>query len=121
MPLAKIEVCKKRPKDEARYLLESVYQAQIEALKVPASDRQLRYVELDPELFFIPPSCSENFTLVTIQLFPGRTTDAKRALYKSIVERFGKIGIAPSDIFISLQESPRENWSLSDGVAACDL
>lgn len=121
MPLSRIEVRKKRPEEEVQFLLTSLYEAQIEALKVPSTDRQIRYMEHLPEHFHIPPGRSENFTLVVIQLFPGRTVDAKRALYKSIVARFGKIGIAPSDIFIGMEESPRENWSMSDGVAACDL
>jgi phenylpyruvate tautomerase PptA (4-oxalocrotonate tautomerase family) len=121
MPLTTIETCKKRPSTEIKYLLDSVYQAQIEAFKVPDTDRQLRYAEVSADHFYIPPNRTNNFTLVTIQMFPGRTIDAKRAFYKSIVERFSKIGISKSDVFISLQESPRENWSLSDGVAASDL
>ncbi|MGT2509593.1 tautomerase family protein [Cupriavidus basilensis] len=121
MPLSRIEVCKSRPASEINFLLESVYQAQIEAFGVPATDRQLRYLEIAPERFFIPPGRTDNFTLVVISMFPGRTVDAKRDLYKSIVARFGEIGIAPEDVFISLQESARENWSMSGGVAACDL
>lgn len=121
MPLTTIETCKKRPSTEVKYLLDSVYQAQIEAFKVPDTDRQLRYAEVSTDHFYIPPNRTNNFTLVTIQMFPGRTIDAKRAFYKSVVERFSKIGISKSDVFISLQESPRENWSLSDGIAASDL
>ncbi|OZI17095.1 tautomerase family protein [Bordetella genomosp. 7] len=121
MPLTRIECCKKRPPAEIQHLLESVYQAQIEALKVPDTDRQIRYIEVPAEHFYIPPGRTSNFTLVVIQMFPGRTIDAKRALYRSIVERFSKIGIAPSDVFISVQESARENWSMRDGIAASDL
>jgi phenylpyruvate tautomerase PptA (4-oxalocrotonate tautomerase family) len=121
MPLTTIESCKKRPAHEVQHLLESVYQAQIEAFKVPDSDRQLRYYELPAEHFFIPPGRTADFTVVTMQIFPGRSIEAKRALYQSIVRRFAEIGIAPHDVFIGLQESARENWSLSDGIAASDL
>jgi phenylpyruvate tautomerase PptA (4-oxalocrotonate tautomerase family) len=115
MPLSRIEVCRSRSPEDVRFLLESVYEAQIEAFGVPATDRQIRYFELRPEHFLTPPGRSENFTLVTIQLFPGRTVEAKRKLFKSIVERFAKIGISPLDVFIGLQESARENWSLANG------
>ena len=118
MPLSRIEVCRHRPPHEVHYLLESVYEAQIQAFDVPRTDRQIRYFELDPQEFLIPPDRTENFTLVVIQLFPGRSAEAKKKLYRSIVERFEKIGIAPSDVFIGLQESPRENWSLANGEAA---
>ncbi len=121
MPLTRIEVCRERQPTEIQHMLQSVYEAQIEAFKVPDSDRQLRYFELPPERFFTPPDRTENFTLVVVELFPGRSADAKRAFYKSVVAKFGEIGIAPSDVFISLVESGKENWSLADGVAACDL
>ncbi len=118
MPLSRIEVCRKRPPHEIRHLLESVYEAQIEALGVPTTDRQVRYFELDPQEFLIPPDRTDNFTLVVIQLFPGRSAEAKQKLFRSIVERFEKIGVARSDVFIGLQESARENWSLANGEAA---
>lgn len=121
MPLTRIEVCRERQPEEVEHMLQSVYDAQIEAFKVPDADRQLRYFELAPERFFIPPGRTRNFTLVIVELFPGRAVDAKRAFYKSVVSKFGEIGIAPSDVFITLVESGRENWSLSEGVAACDV
>jgi phenylpyruvate tautomerase PptA (4-oxalocrotonate tautomerase family) len=98
MPLAKIEVRKSRPAAEVAALIEAVYQAQREALKVPEGDRQIRYIEYKPEHFAVPPGKTENYTLVKITLFPGRSLDAKRKLYQSIVRRFGEIGIVPSDI-----------------------
>ena len=84
MPLARIEVRKNRPAEEVTAIMEAVYQAQREALKVPEGDRQIRYIEHKPEHFAVPPGKTENYTLVEIVLFPGRTLDAKRNLYKSI-------------------------------------
>ena len=49
MPLAKIEVRKSRPADQVQALIEAVYLAQREALKVPENDRQIRYIEHKPE------------------------------------------------------------------------
>ncbi|WP_414143102.1 tautomerase family protein [Burkholderia cepacia] len=102
-------------------MLQSVYEAQIEAFKVPDTDRQLRYFELPSDRFFIPPGRTQDFTLVVVELFPGRSVDAKREFYKSIVAKFGEIGIASSDVFVTLVESGRENWSLANGVIASDL
>ncbi|MDN7559103.1 tautomerase family protein [Burkholderia orbicola] len=120
MPLTRIEVCQNRPADEVQYILQSVYEAQIEAFKVPESDRQLRYYELLGRHFFIPPGRTDNFTLVSVDMFPGRTAEAKKAFYSSVVRRLEKIGIAPSDVFINLVESARENWSMRDGISAAD-
>ena len=121
MPLARIEVRKSRPKEEIAAIMEAVYQAQREALKVPEGDRQIRYVEHLPEHFAVPPGKTENFTLVEITMFPGRTLDAKRNLYKSIVRRFGGLGIAPSDVFIVLYEPPLDNWGLRGGLPASEV
>jgi len=121
MPLAKIEVRKSRPAEEVSDLIEAVYQAQREALKVPEGDRQVRYIEHKPEHFAVPPGKTENYTLVDITLFPGRTLDAKRKLYQSIVRRFGELGIAPSDIFIVLNEPPLDNWGIRSGVPASEV
>jgi len=121
MPLAKIEVRKSRPAAEIAALMEAVYQALREALKVPDGDRQIRYIEHKPEHFAVPPGKTENYTFVEIMLFPGRALDAKRKLYHSVIRRFGEIGIAPSDIFIVLNELPLDNWGIRGGVPASEV
>ncbi len=42
MPLARIEVRKSLPAEEVAAIMEAVYQAQREALKVPEGDRQIQ-------------------------------------------------------------------------------
>jgi phenylpyruvate tautomerase PptA (4-oxalocrotonate tautomerase family) len=121
MPLAKIEVRRSRPASEVKALIDAVYQAQREALKVPEGDRQIRYIEHKAEHFAVPPGKTENYTLVEITLFPGRSLDAKRILYRSIVRRFGELGIAPTDIFIVLNEPPLDNWGIRGGVPASEV
>jgi phenylpyruvate tautomerase PptA (4-oxalocrotonate tautomerase family) len=121
MPLSKIEVRKSRPSAEAAALMEAVYQAQREALSVPEGDRQIRYIEHRPEHFAVGPGKTENYTLVEITLFPGRSLEAKRRLFQSIVRRFGELGIAPSDVFIVLKEPPLDNWGIRGGVPASEV
>ena len=101
--------------------MEAIYQAQREALRVPEGDRQIRYVEHKPEHFAVPPDKTENYTLVEITLFPGRTLEAKRNLYKSIVRRLGALGIPASDVFIVLNEPPLDNWGLRGGLPASEV
>lgn len=120
MPLAKIEVRKKWPPEQVQAIIEAVYLAQREALKVPEHDRQIRFVEHRPEHFHIPPGKTENYTLVEIALFAGRSVEAKRALYQAIVRNLGAIGIAASDVFIVLHEIALENWGIRGGVPASE-
>lgn len=121
MPFAKIEVRRSRPEHEVQALIQAVYLAQREALLVPEDDRQIRYVEHKPEHFAVPPGKTENYTFVEILLFPGRSLDAKRKLYASIVSRFGALGIAPKDIFIVLHEPPLDNWGIRGGKPASEV
>ena len=102
-------------------LIEAVYEAQREALGVPEDDRQIRYLEYPPERFAVPPEKTENYTVVEISLFPGRSLDAKRALYASIVRRFGELGIAPADVFIVVHEPPLDNWGIRGGQPASEV
>jgi phenylpyruvate tautomerase PptA (4-oxalocrotonate tautomerase family) len=112
MPSTRIEVRCNRPAAEVQAIIEAVYQAQREAFKVPEGDRQIRYIEHRPEHFAVPPGGSENYTLIEINLFPGRSLEAKRHLYRSIATRLGELGIALSDIFIVLHEPPLQNWGI---------
>ena len=121
MPLAKIEVRKSRATEEVAAIMEAVYQAQREALMVPEGDRQIRYIEHKPEHFAVPPGKTDDYTVVEITLFPGRSLDAKRKLYQSIVRRFGELGIAASDIFIVLNEPSLDNWGIRGGEPASEI
>ena len=116
MPLTRIEVRRPRPANEVQALIDAVAEALRESLQLPAGDRQLRYVEHRPEHFAVPPGKSENYTLVEVAMFPGRSQDAKRRLYQSIVHRLGALGVAPADILIVLHEPPLENWGVRGGV-----
>jgi len=121
MPLTKIEVRKTWPPEKVQAIIEAIYLAQREALRVPETDRQICYIEHRPEHFHVPPGRTDNYTLVDITLFAGRTLDAKRSLYQAIVRNLGALGIAPGDIFIVLHEVPLENWGIRGGTPASDV
>lgn len=120
MPIARIEVRRSRSPEEVQAFIEALYQAQLEALKVPEWDRHIRYIEHKPEHFAVPPDKSENHTFVEILLFPGRSLEAKRNLYQAIVRRFGELGVAAADITVALVEPPLENWGLR-GLPASEV
>jgi phenylpyruvate tautomerase PptA (4-oxalocrotonate tautomerase family) len=121
MPIAKIEVRKTWPPAQVQEIIEAVYLAQREALKVPEHDRQIRYVEHRPEHFHTPPDKSENYTLVEMTIFAGRSIETKRSLYRSIVKNFGAIGIAPDDIVIVLNEVALDNIGTRGGIPASEI
>jgi phenylpyruvate tautomerase PptA (4-oxalocrotonate tautomerase family) len=120
MPIVKIEVCRARPAAQVAALIEAVYQAQLVAFKLPADDKQIRYVEHQPEHFPVPPGKTQNYTFIEFQIFPGRSLAAKRKLYQGLVSRLGELGIGPSDILIVLHEPALENWGIR-GLPASEV
>lgn len=112
MPFTSISVRKEWPEDRAQAIIEAVHSAQREAFRLPALDPHIRYTAHEPGHFHVPAGSTENYTLIEISLFPGRTLEAKRTLYRLLVEKLGRLGITPDDIFIVLHEVPPHDWCL---------
>jgi phenylpyruvate tautomerase PptA (4-oxalocrotonate tautomerase family) len=116
MPLVTIETRRGLPPATKHALKAAVHDALVAAFKIPDHDRTQRFVEHAPEDFDVPPGRGARFTLVTITAFPGRSPEAKRALYREIAARAAAAGVPAADVFVVLQEPPMENWSLRDGA-----
>jgi phenylpyruvate tautomerase PptA (4-oxalocrotonate tautomerase family) len=101
---------------------DAVHAAFVSAFKIPDHDRHQRLVEYADDDFEIPPGKGEHYLVVALDVFAGRSLDAKRALYKEIVDRLHTgVGIPPTDVLIVLREIPLENWGVRGGRAACDV
>ncbi|THB65157.1 MAG: tautomerase family protein [Desulfovibrio sp.] len=107
--------------DEKKAVLDVVHAALVEAFGIPENDRYQRISQYPAEDFEIPPGKSEKFVYVEIVVFPGRSLEAKRALYMSIAEGFTGIGLDPQDMMITLKQPPMENWGLRGGIPATDI
>ena len=121
MPSTLISICKPRPPDERRRIIEAVHAAMVPTIKIPEHDRALRLQTFESADWNFGADASENYTLVEITLFPGRSHDAKRALYQAIVQGLGELGIAAADIKVILHEVARENWGLRGGQSGADI
>jgi len=121
MPLVTIETRRGLTPETKRSLFDAVHGALMSAFKIPDRDRGQRLLEYGPDDFEIPPGRGQRFTIVSIEAFAGRSTDAKRALYREIATRFDAIGVPKADVFIVLKEIPTENWGLRGGIAGCDI
>ena len=85
----------------------------VDALEYPRDKRAHRFFALAPEDFRYPPGRSDDYTIIEISLFEGRSVVAKKKLYALLFERCEtQIGIAPVDLEITLTETPRHNWGI---------
>lgn len=106
---------------EQMALLEAVHQAVVQALATPVDEPLARLIEHPSTNYVVPNSAGERFVRVEIALFRGRSLEAKRELYRSIVQNLRTFGIAPADVKIVLLEVPSENVGFRGGHAACDV
>ena len=121
MPLVKMSLIKGRSKEEKAALLEAIHSALRASFKIPENDRNLRIFEFEPENFVLPEEKTKDYILIEMDVFPGRSLDAKRALYQSIIENLGSLGIQPDDVLITLKEIPLDNWGVRGGVPASEI
>ena len=99
----------------------AVYGAVAEALKLPAWDRTVRLVEHRASHFPPPPSRGARFTLVGVTMFPGRSAEAKRALYRGVVAALERLGAPALDVTVTLVEVAAENWGIRGGQMASEV
>ncbi len=121
MPLVKVSLLKGKSKEEKKTLLDAIHAALMEAFKIPENDRNQRIFEFEPENFDIPEGKTSNYTLIEIDVFPGRSLDAKRKLYQTIVQNLKELDIQPSDLLIVLKEPPLDNWGVRGGAPASEI
>src|SRR4051794_27183598 len=102
-------------------LIETVQSAMLSAIKIPEWDRDIVVDLYDRTRRIVPTGSSERFTRIEIELFSGRSIEAKRDLYRSIVERLAGLGIPELETKIILIEVPMQNWGLRGGLPASEI
>lgn len=103
--------------------MEAVHGALQRAFRIPPEDRHVRLLAHLPHRFACPPGKDQpdRFTQVSIDAFAGRSVEAKRALYREIVESLEPLGIPRDHVSIVVRDLPRTNWGIRGGVAASDV
>lgn len=94
-------------------LSEAIHTALVDALSVPAGKPFQQFIALEPENFIHPPDRSPDYLLIEINLFTGRSKEAKKRLIRGLYAQImGRTPIAAKDIEIIIVESPPENWGI---------
>lgn len=121
MPLATVEVRTKYSPQQEIAIIDAVHAAMVEGIKIPEWDKNVRLIAHEPHRFAVPPGYGERYALISIDLFVGRSLDAKRALYRAIAARLEPLGIPPREVKVLLREIPRENFGVRGGVPASEI
>ena len=103
--------------------MDAVHGAMQRAFQIPANDRHVRLLAHEPHRFAVPPGTAQpdRYTQVSVDAFTGRSIDAKRELYRQIVEGLEPLGIPGDHVSIVVRDVPLTNWGIRGGEAACDI
>jgi 4-oxalocrotonate tautomerase len=123
MPLVNIHLRQGKPTDFSRRVGEIVYQTMVDTINVPAKDNFQIITEHDENSLIYDPEYlniqrTDGIVMIQITLNEGRSVDLKKAFYQRLAERlYEQLDIRMEDIFISLVEVKKENWSFGNGIA----
>ena len=108
-------------RDREMELIEAVHSALVNAIKIPDWDRDIVVDLYDGKRRIVPTGSSDRYTRIEIELFQGRSMEAKRELYRAIVQNISALGIPKTEIKTILIEVPPENWGLRGGLPASEI
>jgi len=92
---------------------DAIHEAVMSALSYPPEKKFHRFFPMEADDFLYPDDRSENYTIIEISMFEGRSIEAKKNLTKLIFENIGSLaGISNEDIEITIFETPKENWGI---------
>ena len=82
------------------------------ALQLPATKRFHRFIPLDPECFITPPDRSQDYTIIEVSMFEGRSTATRKLLIAELFRTTSTVGLRTQDVEITITETPRSNWGI---------
>lgn len=123
MPLVRIDLQKGKDASYRRKAGQIVYEAMVATSGVPKNDHFQIVGEHSAENFVFDPDylgIHRTSDLIMIQIFfnEGRSVAQKQALYQAVADGLSaELKVRREDIFITLVEVKKENWSFGNGIA----
>jgi 4-oxalocrotonate tautomerase len=122
MPLVRINLSKTYSQEQRQIVSDVVYTAMAEVANVPEHDKfQIFTPHSDDELVFpqagyLGINCTPKIIIIQVFWVAGRTTDVKKAFFRRIADDLHvKLGVRRQDVWITLVDNAREDWSFGDG------
>ena len=123
MPLVRIDLLEGKAAEYGKQVGQIVYRALTEVMNAPKDDLFQIITEhpqagLQFDREFLGIHRSDDCIFVQITLNSGRTVEMKQRFYKAIADGLHEsLELRKEDIFISLVEVAKENWSFGNGEA----
>ena len=123
MPLLHISLRAGKPEAYRQAIFDGLYRAMRETFNVPEDDQFMAITQHEAADFrygasYLGIARSDDLVFIQITANNTRTMEQKKALFGRIAQLLGESpGIRPEDVFVSLVEVAKENWSLGNGLA----
>jgi 4-oxalocrotonate tautomerase len=123
MPLVRISLMRGKSEGFWQGVGDVIYRAMVETMNVPAKDNFQLITEHEKKGLIYDPSYldierTDGMIFIQITLNEGRTLEVKKAFYRAVAEGLHReLGVRMEDVFISLVEVKKENWSFGIGIA----
>jgi 4-oxalocrotonate tautomerase len=122
MPIVHISLRAGKPEAYRQAIFDGLYSAMRETLSVPEDNQFMAISEHDAANFRYGDAYgvarSADVVYIQITVFSTRTVEQKKALFRRIAELLGeRPGIRPEDVFVTVLDAAKENWSVGHGLA----
>ena len=108
--------------EQVRAISDVVYESMTSVANVPAHDKfQIVTRHEEDELIYpaegyLGLSYTPNIVFIQVTWNAGRTTEVKKAFYRAVADGIhAKTGLRKEDVWISLIDVSREDWSFGNG------
>lgn len=122
MPLARIDINKDAPAERIKIVSEAIYGAMTALANVPINDKFQIVTRHETEELIYPEDgylgiqYSRDIIFIQVTWVGGRSTEVKKQFYRRIADEIHeKAGVRKEDVWISLVDSGREDWSFGNG------
>ena len=122
MPLVRIDLNKNSSTKLRKTISDVVYSAMTEVASVPQHDKfQIFTLHESDELVYpregyLGIDYTEDIIFIQVFWVSGRTTDTKKAFFRKIADDLhARAGIRKEDVWISLIDADRTDWSFGNG------
>lgn len=122
MPLVRINLSKDAPAERIRVVSQAVYGAMTDIANVPIHDkfqivtRHSADEIIYPDEGYLGVTYSPDLIFIQITWVAGRSIDVKKRFYRRIADEIHeKAGVRKEDVWISLVDVSREDWSFGNG------
>ncbi|WP_186024742.1 tautomerase family protein [Burkholderia gladioli] len=122
MPLVRIDPSKSASPEVVAAVSETVYEAMVNIANVPEHDKFQIISRHAPDELVYPAEgylgvdYTPGIVFIQVTWNAGRTVEVKKAFYRAIADGIhAKVGVRKEDVWISLVDVAREDWSFGNG------